>query len=275
MAVGADEAGVQADIRGLGRRDGLQLGGGEIVLGDAVLFKQLLQNTHLHPVLFVLLAGGAGAQENIQALAGDGLVERLFPLLTAQMGQQIGDDKLGLVPLTQPHGHHGAVLLGHHAVELQGDGHPLILADAAVVMGLEEGQLAVLIQGIRLQVQPGRVDMGGHDVCALGQALPAYHRQHDALVPIHPIDFVPGGQGRAPLIGLEARLFRQLHGHPGALALGFALLQEGLIQAAVALHGLQFLRLDAVIAVLPRRKQLFPQGLSFLTHGQIPPKSIF
>ena len=117
--------------------------------------------------------------------------------------------------------------------------------------------------------------MGGHDVRALGQALPAHHRQHDALVPIHPVNLIPRGQGHAPLIGLKARLPGQLHRHPGALPLGLALLQEGLIQAAVALHGLQLLRLDAVIAVLPLGKKLFPQGLSLLTHGQIPPESDF
>ena len=192
VAVGSDEAGVQADVRGRGGRDGLQLGGGEIVLGDAVLLIELFQNLHLHPVLLVLLAGGAGAQENIQALAGDGLVERLFPLLAAQMGQQVRDDKLGLLVLAQPYLHHGAVLLGHHAVKLQGDGDPLVLADAAVVMGLEKGQLTVLVQGVGLQVQAGGVDMGGHDLGALFQALLAYDSQHDALAPVYAIDTVAG-----------------------------------------------------------------------------------
>ena len=228
----------------------------------------------LHAVFLVLLAAGAGTQQDVQALAGDGLVQRLFPLLAAQMGQEVGDDELRLIPLAQLHGHHGAVLQRHHAVQLQGNGHPLVLADAAVIMSLEKGHFAVFIQGVGLEIQTGRVDVGGHNLGAACKALPADDRQHDALVPIHPIDLVAAAEHHAPLVGAEARLLRQLHGLAGALPLGLALLQKGLIQAAVALHSRQLLRLDAVIAVLPLGEQLLPQGFSFFTHGQIPPVSI-
>ena len=141
-------------------------------------------------------------------------------------------------------------------------------------MGLEKGQLTVLIQGIGLEIQPGGVNVRRHDLGAFLQALPTQHRQHDALVPVYPVDLVAALELHAPLIGPEARLPGQLHGLLGALPLGLALLQKGLIQAAVALHSRQFLRLDAVIAVLAPGEQFLPQGLSFLTHGQIPPVSI-
>ena len=66
-----------------------------------------------------------------------------FDLLGAQVGQQVVDGEHGVVRARRPPrpAPPGAVLQRHHAVELQGNGHPLVLADAAVVVGLEEGQL--------------------------------------------------------------------------------------------------------------------------------------
>ena len=76
----------------------------------------------------------------------------IIPILRkAKAGQQVRDDQTGISLIsTDVHRHVVAVLHGHHAVELQRDGDPLVLADAAVVMGLEIGQLALLIEGVGL-----------------------------------------------------------------------------------------------------------------------------
>ena len=275
MAVGADEAAVQTDIRGIKGRDHLQLGGCQVILADAVLLVEQIQHPQLHTVAVLAVAQRTAAHKNIQRLTGNGLVEGLLPLFTAQMRQQIIDDELGLVALAQHHGHRRAVLQGYHTPQLQGDRHPLVLADAAVVMGLAVGQLAVLINGMRLQIQTGRVDVAGHDLCALGQALPADHGQHHALLPVHPVHPVAGLQGHAPLIGDKARRLRQRHGVGRALPLGLAVVQKALVVPAIGLHGIQRLLVHPVIAVLAAGKQQLSFGLHFIGHCSCPPSVIW
>ncbi len=62
--------------------------------------------------------------------------------------------------------HVRAVGLEDHPVDGQGPGQPLVFLDAAVVVGLQKGQVRVFIEGILLQVQAGRVDVGGHQAQA-------------------------------------------------------------------------------------------------------------
>ena len=50
MAVGADEGAVEADIHGPEGGHGGQLGGDEVLLHNAVLLVQQVQNGQLHPV---------------------------------------------------------------------------------------------------------------------------------------------------------------------------------------------------------------------------------
>ena len=92
----------------------------------------------------------------------------------------------------------GAVPQRRDAMELQGDGDPLVFADAAVVMGLEVGQLPVLIQGIGLQVQPGGVDVGGGDLTPLRQRPLSDPGQQHALAPVGDVDLVTGGGAPSP-----------------------------------------------------------------------------
>ena len=72
-------------------------------------------------------------------------------MILAEMGQKIGnvEHRIGGI-LTQNHVHRGAVLTDHGAVEGKRDGCPLILFDAAVVMGLEHGKTGIAVQGILL-----------------------------------------------------------------------------------------------------------------------------
>ena len=134
-------------------------------------------------------------------------------------------------------------------MQLQRDRDPLVLADAAVVMGLEVGQLAVLVQGIGLQVQTGGIDMGGGDLGALRQTAAADDGQHQALAPVAGIDLVAGGQRHTPLVGHKAVLLRQCNGGAGAKALRLTGIQKCLVDGAVRLHLLQLGGAQHVIAV--------------------------
>ena len=61
MAVGADHAAVKAQVPRVGGRDGLKLGGDEILLHDAVFFVQKPQHRELHAVLAVVVRFRAAA----------------------------------------------------------------------------------------------------------------------------------------------------------------------------------------------------------------------
>ena len=170
------------------------------------------------------------------------------------------------------HLHAGAVLQRHHAPQLQGNGDPLVLADAAVVVSLEEGQLAVLIQGIGLQVQPGRVDVGGGDLGAIGQGLVPDVGQQDGLAPVAEVQLVAALYLHAPNIGLVPLLLRQTDGLGGAEALRLSGIQKSHVALAIVLHGLQIPVLHQIIAVLLGGQQLFLQFLiCVLIHGIFPP----
>ena len=191
------------------------------------------------------------------------------------MGQQVVDGKHGVVrPVAHRDPHHLSVLQRHHAVELQGNGHPLVLPDAAVVVGLEEAQLIALVQGVLLQVQPGGVDVGRPDVDPVLQAFPAHHGQHDGLVPVHLVDPVPGLQLHPPDIGPEAGGLRLGDGPVHALPLGLARVQELLVAGAVRLQRRALLRVQPVPAVLPLIDQgpaelLAPGQFFFFTHKTV------
>ena len=274
MAVGADHGPVQTDVAGAHRRHRLQLSGGEVVLGEAVLLVEQLHHRQLHPVgiLLVAAADGPAAQQQVQRLARDGLGQGLLALLRAQVGQQIGDDQTGILRVgADLHLHHGAVPQRHHAPQLQGHGDPLVLAQTAVVVGLEIGQLRVLIQGIGLEVQAGRVDVGSGNLHALGQGLLTDVGQQHALVPVAHIHLVPGLQRLASPVGLIARRLRQAHRLCGALPLGLACVQKALIVCAVSLHSRPAGLVHPVVSVAPPAQQLFLQCLIFFRHPVFPP----
>ena len=147
-------------------------------------------------------------------------------------------------------------------MKLQGDGHPLILAQPPVIVGLQEGQLVGLIEGVLLQVQAGGVDVGSADVGPLAQALLADDRQHNGLAPVHPVDLVPGLQLLAPDQRPEPGVLRQGNGTVHALTLSLACVQKLLIAGAVGLHCLILPVQQTVITVLPVIEQGTAQLLS-------------
>ena len=189
------------------------------------------------------------------------------------MGQQVRDHQPGIVRApADVHLYAGAVPQGHHAVELQGNGNPLVLADAAVVVGLEIGQFPVLIQGVGLQVQPGGVYVGGSDLNTLRQRLlPDVGQQH-ALAPVTEINLVSRLHRRAPDIGPVAGLLCQADNLSCAEPLGLTSVQKCLVVRAVRFHGAPLRRVHPVEAVAAAGEQLLLQRLKFLAfHVLFPP----
>ncbi len=166
VAVGADQAPVQTHLPAPSGGDHGQLGGLEVVLDQAVLFVQQLHDVQLDQVAALALQR-LGSQYHVQLLTLDALGQGLLHLVGSQVGQQVRDHQHGIsLVLADGDIDHGAVLAVYHAVDGQGDGGPLVLLNAAVVVGLEVGNLRLLIERVGLYVQPGRIHMGGADVGA-------------------------------------------------------------------------------------------------------------
>ena len=256
MAVAADEAAVEADIAHIEARHGVELCGDEVLLRDAVAAVEDAHDGQLHAVAAVVRVGH-GADEDVQVLAGDGLCEGFFHLVGGQVRQQIVDHQLRVVLIAaDDHIHDLAVLLHHHAVQLQGDGRPLVLLDAAVVVRLEIGHLRVLIEGDLLQVKARGIDVRGGDDQALGGALLADDGQHQRLAAVGEPHLVACFELHAGHVLHETLALGQRHGLVHGLALRARVVQIGLVALAVAFHLAGFLAAEVVVAVFRLVKEL-------------------
>ena len=230
MAVCGDERAVEADVAGLEGRDQFEFRGQEVLLDDAVLLVEEFQDVELHELGLLLTLEGQGADEDVQFLALDGVAEGALLLLTGQVRQQVGDDELRVaLVLADVHGDGRAVALDDDAVEGQRDGGPLVLLDAAVVVGLEEREFLFFIERVRFEVEPRGVDVGRRDAQTLVQGLFAEDRQDDALVPVDAVDAVAGLVGfRLVELGVASLLGLSLE-ERGDLPLGLVVRHELLI----------------------------------------------
>ena len=111
----------------------------------------------------------------------------------------------------------------------QGNGRPLVLLDSAVIVGVEIGQIAVLVQGVGLEIQAGRVNVGRRDGHPVGNRPAADYREQQGFIPvavIHPVARLERG---GPVKGDEARLFRLPDSGFHRLPLGLGRVDKGLI----------------------------------------------
>ena len=177
-----------------------------------------------------------GTDEQIQVLSGDGVSHRLGSLGLAKVRKNVRDDELGLVALAKFHVLVSAVLKTDHSVDLQGDGHPLELFDPAIVVGLEISHLLVLVEGLRLEVQPGRIGVGRCDVGALAQRPLADDGQIDVLTSVIVIYLIAGFEFHPLNVGLETLGFGQFYAFNDTFTLGLGGVHESDVIRAVILH---------------------------------------
>ena len=150
MAVAADERAIETNLTHLKCGHCSELGRQKILLDDAVAVVEDAHYAQLHSVASVVGVRHA-ADENIKALAGYALLHGLLHLILAEVRQKVCDDKLGILRLTADGDIDDlAVFERHNAVQLERNGHPLVLLDTAVVVGLEVGKLIRLVQGVLL-----------------------------------------------------------------------------------------------------------------------------
>ena len=147
------------------------------------------------------------------------------------MNQQVGNEEYGIIlGLAHIDLDRGAVLFHNDAVKSQRDGDPLVLFDAAVIMGVQIGDILILIQRILLHIDSGAVDMRAKKVHARLHGLLSDLVHHQTFIHIHRINLVSGLHAPAlfdQVIQFAVTcLFNQVHQRIHALALSLAVIQE-------------------------------------------------
>ena len=238
MAVGTDHGAVQADITGLVSGDDLDLGAGEVALGDAIGLVQHAQHVQFDALLSVLISDGQGRNDDVQFLGRDALGQGLGVLLCTQVGQQVRNaENRVVVLLADADFDLGAVGAVDNAVQGQGDGGPLVLAHAAVIVGAQVANAVFLKHRHRAQVQTRGIDVGNVQMEALLQALGADGGSQHALFAVDGVDLGAGSVVRAGHKLLVAGGGQQLLAVCGGLALGLGVIQESLVTLAEILRG--------------------------------------
>ena len=251
MAIAQNHGAVEAHVAGGTGGHDLDLGGEEVLLLDAVLLLEDVQehllDGFLGSVLVVLVKlDGTAAHDHVEDLGVDGVLGGLGHLLAREVDQQVGDGKDRIVCLVADVDvDGGAVLFADDAHECKRGGHPVVALDAAVVVRVEVGHVAGLEGGILLKVQARRVHVSTQDVKALLERDGAQVDEHEVFAVIGGVHLVAGLE-RAALgnHGLQvdvARLLGHLDAGLDAQALGLILAQKLLIAAAKLLEFLDLL----------------------------------
>ena len=244
MAVAQDHRAVEAHVaRGTGGHD-LELGGDEVVLGDAVLLGEKGEHAGCGGALLLgvlIELDGLVAHDDVEHLAVDAVGELLGHLLCAEVGEQVADAEDGVaLVLAHDHVHHGAVLEHHDAVDGERHGDPLVLLDAAIVVRVEVGDLVLLVEGVLLHIEARVVHVRAEDVEAVLERLGAQAHEHEALALVGCVDLVARLELRASgdrvlerhIAGGLGKLDRRGH----ALALGLVVRDERAVVCAERLE---------------------------------------
>ncbi len=216
-----------------------------------------LEHARLDSILILALERIV-AHEHVEVLTLDDFGTRLFHLLLRKMNQKVRHAEYGVARLlANANLHDAAVLLRHDAVHRQRQRNPLVLLDAAVIMRIEVGEAAVLIERVLLDIEAAGINMRPEDVHALGEWLVADIEERQRLLHIHRVDFI----ARLQLLPCShdvcevavAHRLSLLHGLPDALALRLARAQELPVARTERLERLFFL----FAVLIPDRNFLF------------------
>ena len=158
VTVSAYHRAVKAGVSRAAHGDGGKLCRKEIVLGNAEFFVEYRDDVELYRLR--LFAERSRADEKVEFFTDYRLTEGLEVVLVSQVRKQVVDVKDGIRRILSDHYVAcRAVGKSDGAVERKGSRDPLIFADPAVIMGLEEGHSLAFEKRDLLEIQPRRVDM--------------------------------------------------------------------------------------------------------------------
>ena len=136
-----------------------------------------------------------------------------------------------------------SVLLDDDAVNGQRNSHPLILFDAAVIVGIQIGKTIFFVKRILLQIETRGIDMRTQNIHAMFQRFFSNMVKGQRLLIVDRVDFVARVQ-RFALCGKILQVpvpgfFRHLDGEPHTFTLCFADVDAAFIALCYRLHLLQ------------------------------------
>ena len=174
------------------------------------------------------------------------------------MREQVGNAEYRVVfVLAYVYCYFSAVSLDDNAMQRERNGRPLVLLDAAVVVGLEVSYLVLFVERVLLHVEARGVDMSRNQVHAVLNGLLADNSQDNGLLAVEVENLVAGLVLVLRTELNESARLRHLHDLGGSLALSLCDVQERLVALAELIALLQFLLGHAENCVLLVRKQLF------------------
>ena len=239
MAVAEHHGAVEAQLACAAGGNDLELARKEVLFFHAVFlgeqrehgrfhrffFRELLEFGFLGVFLAFGLRGGAAACEHIEVFALDDLGCLLLHLVVGKMDEQVGDAEHGVARVfAHVHALNAAVFFRDNAVNGERKRDPLVLLDAAVVMRVEQRQIARLIERVLLDVQTRAVDVRAQNVQTVLHGAAADVRQDDGLAVQFGVYLVACGEllarGARLVERNVARLARLRDGGRHAFALG-------------------------------------------------------
>ena len=142
---------------------------------------------------FTELGKEMGVDVEVERLSFNGLGCRLFHLLLGKMDQQVGHKKYRIIVIFSHAQYHCLpALFDDDAVNSQRYRGKLVFFDSSVVVGVQIGDAAVLIERILFDVEPGGIDMRTQNVHAALKGLCADLEKDHGFVHPHAVDLISG-----------------------------------------------------------------------------------
>ena len=177
VTVAQDHGAIKAHVTSRTCRNNLKLSGEKVCFLNAVEVLQDVDDVSLNSFLWLVALSIGGflavltpnkwtiTNNKVEHLTLDDLGSGLSKLLSAQVDEKVGnaENRIGWV-LTNAYVYDATVFKCKNAVNCQGNGDPLVLLDAAVVVGVKGGQLVALLKRVLLDVQARGVDVSSKDV---------------------------------------------------------------------------------------------------------------
>ena len=180
MTIAQDHGAIKAHVTSRTCRNNLKLSGEKVCFLNTVEVLQDIDDVSLNGFLWLVAFCISGflailapnkwtiANNKIQHLALDDLGSSLSKLLSAQVDEKVGDaeNRVSWI-LANAYVYDATVFKCKNAMNCQRNGDPLVLFDAAVVVGVKGSKLVALLKRVLLDVQARGVDVSTKNVQTL------------------------------------------------------------------------------------------------------------
>ena len=177
MTVAQDHGAIKAHVASRTCRNNLKLSGEKVCFLNAVEVLQDVDDVSLNSFLWLITLCISGflailtpnkwtiANNKVQHFALDDLGSSFSKLLSAQVDEKVGDaeNRVSWI-LANAYVYDATVFKCKNAMNCQRNGDPLVLFDAAVVVGVKGSKLIALLERILLDVQARGVDVSTKNI---------------------------------------------------------------------------------------------------------------